>query len=210
MQGRQLTPIEVDATRRRVVEVATALLEREGRAACTLRRVAAEAGMSRSTPYTYFPDKEALIDAVRAAALHLLSDHCEAAVAAAGDLAGRVRALGQAYLDFAFAHAALYDLIFESHTAGPEHQAAAARYRAIAAGPLGEAQAAGLSTLPPERLGAVLWASTHGLIALRRAGKVDAATFETLLADTRAVLAFGFVPRVSSIVSPPTDGLEAT
>jgi hypothetical protein len=116
-------------------------------------------------------------------------------VAAAGDLAGRVRALGQAYLDFAFAHASLYDLIFEAHSAGAEHQAASARYRALATGPLGEARAAGLSTLPPERLGTVLWAATHGLIALRRAGKVDEAAFETLLADTREVLAFGFVPR---------------
>ena len=195
MQGRQLTSSEFDATRRRVVEVATALLQDEGREACTLRRVAAEAGMSRSTPYTYFSDKEALIDAVRAAALHALSDHCEAAVASASDLAGRVSALGRAYLEFAFAHASLYDLIFEAYTPGAEHQAAAARYRALAAGPLGEARSAGLSTLPPERLGSVLWAATHGLIALRRAGKVDEAAFENLLADTREVLAFGFVPR---------------
>ena len=151
--------------------------------------------MSRSTPYSYFADKEALIDAVRAAALHRLSDRCEAAVAAADDLGGRVGALGQAYLDFAFTQTSLYDLIFESHSAGPEHQAAAARYRRLAAGPLGEAEAAGMSTLPAERLGGVLWAATHGLIALRRAGKVDEESFERLLADMREVLAFGFVPR---------------
>ena len=195
MQGRTLTRTEVDATRRRLVEVAQALVQAEGREACSLRRVAAEAGMSRSTPYTYFADKEALIDAVRAASLHLLSDQCEAAVASAGDLAGRVRALGQAYLDFAFAHPALYDLIFEAHAASDEQREAATRYAALAAGPLSEAQAAGLSTLPPDRLGAVLWAATHGLVSLHRAGKVDAAGFETLLADLREVLAFGFVPR---------------
>lgn len=195
MQGRSLSPVELAATRQRLVEVALSLVQTEGREACSLRRVAAEAGMSRSTPYSYFADKEALIDAVRAAALHRLSDGCEAAVAAAPDLAGRVRALGQAYLDFAFAHPALYDLIFEAHGRSEEHRAAAARYAALAEGPLGEARAAGLSTLPPDRLGAVLWASTHGLIALRRAGKVDEAGFETALADLREVLAFGFVPR---------------
>lgn len=195
MQGRTLTQPEVDATRRRLVEVARAIVQAEGRDACSLRRVAAEAGMSRSTPYTYFTDKEALIDAVRASALHLLSDRCEAAVAAAGDLAGRVRALGQAYLDFAFAHPSLYDLIFEARAGGEEQRAAAARYAALAAGPLAEAQGAGLTTLPPDRLGAVLWAATHGLISLHRAGKVDAGGFDTLLADLRGVLAFGFVPR---------------
>jgi AcrR family transcriptional regulator len=198
MRGRLLTDTEVDATRRRLVDVARALVQAEGRDACTLRRVAAEAGMSRSTPYTYFVDKEALLDAVRAAALHALSDRCEGALATAADLAGRVRALGQAYLDFAFEHPAWYDLIFESHGAGPEHLAAAARYRALADGPLAEARAAGLSTLPPDRLGAVLWAATHGLIALRRAGKVDAAAFDTLLADVRDTLAFGFVPRAGA------------
>ena len=204
MQGRPLTSSDLDATRRRLVEVATAIVAAEGRDAATLRRVAAEAGMSRSTPYTYFVNKDALLDAVRAAALHALSDRCEAAVAGACDLAGRVSALGQAYLDFAFGDAALYDLIFEPHSlfeqhgAGVEHQAAAARYRALAAGPLGEARAAGLSTLPPDRLGGVLWAATHGLISLRRAGKVDEAGFETLLADMREVLAFGFVPRTEA------------
>ena len=78
---------------------------------------------------------------------------------------------------------------------GPEPQGAAARYRSLAAGPLREAEAAGMSTLPPDRLGDVLWAATHGLISLKRAGKVKGKGFETLLADTRAVLAQGFVPR---------------
>jgi hypothetical protein len=51
-------------------------------------------------------------------------------VAAAGDLPGRVRALGQAYLDFAQELPAAYDLIDEPGPAGPEAAAAAARYRA--------------------------------------------------------------------------------
>lgn len=195
MQGRALTERELDGTRRRLVEVATALVLEEGLEAVTLRRVAGQAGMSRSTPYTYFADKEALIDAVRAAALHTLADRCEAAVATCKDVAGRVAALGQTYLDFAFGHGALYDLIFEARPPTPEVQAASARYRALTAGPLGEAEAAGLSTLPPARLSAVLWAATHGLVSLRRAGKVEGEAFETLLADTRSVLAFGFVPR---------------
>lgn len=195
MRGRSLTQAEAESTRRRLVEVARGIVHAEGRDACSLRRVAAEAQMSRTTPYTYFADKEALIDAVRASALGLLSDHCELAVAAADDLAGRVRALGQAYLDFAFAHPALYDLIFDAHTTSDELRAEAARYSAIAAGPLAEAHAAGLSTLPPARLGAVFWAATHGLVSLHRAGKVNEPAFETVLADLREVLAFGFVPR---------------
>lgn len=195
MQGRTLTEPEVAQARARLVAVALAVLEAEGREACTLRRVAAEAGMSRSTPYSYFADKQALLDAARAAALHLLADGCAAALAAASDLPGRVAALGQAYLDFAFGRPVLYDLIFQGDGGGAEVAAAAARYRGLTAGPLAEAHAAGLSTLPPERLAAVLWAATHGLVSLRRAGRVEALRFEEVLADLRGVLAFGFVPR---------------
>jgi AcrR family transcriptional regulator len=142
MQGRPLTDSDREATRRRLVEVARSLIEAGGRDVCSLRGVAAAAGMSRSTPYSYFPDKDALIDAVRAHALNILSDRCEAAVLAAEDLPGRVRALGEAYLAFAFESPALYDLIFEPHQGGAEYAVAAARYRAVGEAPLEEARAA--------------------------------------------------------------------
>ncbi|WP_437961901.1 hypothetical protein WME76_21155 [Sorangium sp. So ce119] len=51
-------------------------------------------------------------------------------------------------------------------------------------------------TLDPERLGHVLWAATHGLIGLHRAGKLrHGIAFEQLLQDLGDTLAFGFVPR---------------
>ncbi|MEQ1571629.1 MAG: TetR/AcrR family transcriptional regulator, partial [Myxococcota bacterium] len=64
MQGRALTEAELASERERLAALALHIVETEGQDACSLRRVAADAGISRSTPYSYFADKEALIDAV--------------------------------------------------------------------------------------------------------------------------------------------------
>jgi AcrR family transcriptional regulator len=196
LQGRPLTPTETEAARAQLTQAAMGIVEREGREACSLRRVAAEAGMSRSTPYTYFSDKEALLDSVRAAALQRLADGCEDALASGADTAQRLRGVGRAYVAFALQHGALYDLVFETNEPSAEHQAAMARYRELAESPLREARAQGVTTLDPVRLGHVLWAGTHGLIGLHRAGKLrHGISFEELLQDLGDVLAFGFVRR---------------
>ena len=196
MQGRTLSEDELVAERARLVALALDLVDREGREAVSVRRLATQAGISRSTPYSYFADKEALIDAVRVAAIHLLADGCEAALATGDDVAGRLHAVGAAYMAFALEHPALYALIFEAARGGPEHDAAITRYRQLAEAPLVEAASLGLTTLPPDRLAHVLWAATHGLLNLQRAGKLrHGVGFETALADLRDVLAFGFVLR---------------
>ncbi len=103
MQGRLLTEDEAQAFRGRLAAAALALVEREGREACSLRRLAAELGVSRTTPYTYFPSKEALLDAVRIAALEQLSAACAEALRAE-TLELRLRGVGRAYVGFALTH----------------------------------------------------------------------------------------------------------
>lgn len=196
MQGRTLTEAEIQQTRERLTGAALAIVDRAGRAACSLRGVAAEAGMSRSTPYTYFADKEALLDAVRIAAIHRLADRCEAALATGRDVSERLRNVGRAYVAFALEHPALYDLIFEPCAPSDAQQAATSRYRDLAEAPLREAAALGITEMASERLAHVLWAGTHGLIALHRAGKLrHGLAFEDVLKDLGDTLAFGFVRR---------------
>lgn len=196
MQGRALSDAELQQTRAHLTATATALVDQRGRDACSLRAVAAAAGMSRSTPYTYFDDKEALLDAVRVAAVHQLADACEAALAGGADVAARLRAVGRAYVGFALGHPALYDLIFEPVAPSEAQQAAAARYRDLAGAPLREAAAQGITAMDPDRLAHVLWAATHGLLALHRAGKLrHGLSFDDVLQDLGDTLAFGFVRR---------------
>jgi AcrR family transcriptional regulator len=196
MQGRPLTEKDEKQMRARLTAAAMRLLEREGRDACSLRRVGALVGVSRSTPYTYFPDKDALLDSVRVAALDALTTKSEKAMRAAPSLETRLAAVGRAYVEFALGRPVLYDLIFDAAPAGPEHDAAVKRYRQLAESPLVEADAAGLTNLPPARLGQALWAATHGAIQLHSAGKLrHGVDLERLLRDLGDLLAFGFVPR---------------
>lgn len=182
--------------RRRLTRLALQLVDREGREACSLRRLGQSAEISRSTPYSYFRDKEDLLDSVRQAALHRLADRCERSVAKATTVPERLAAVGRAYVTFALRHPTLYDLIFEARAGGAEHWAAIRRYRDLAEAPLREAQSLGLINLPPERLGHVLWAATHGAISLHRAKKLrHGVSLKRVLADLGDTLAFGFVPR---------------
>lgn len=196
MQGRALTEVETQQMREHLTRTALALVDRGGREACSLRSVAVEASMSRSTPYTYFADKEALLDAVRVAAVHQLADACEAALASGRDVSERLRGVGHAYVAFAHEHPALYDLIFEPGVPSEAQRVATARYRDLACAPLREAFALGITTMEPDRLAHVLWAGTHGLLALHRGGKLrHGLAFDDILKDLGDTLAFGFVHR---------------
>lgn len=55
---------DIEATRERLVEIATALLEERGSPALTMQELAIRAGMSPATVYRYFEDKDALLEAL--------------------------------------------------------------------------------------------------------------------------------------------------
>jgi AcrR family transcriptional regulator len=218
---RSLSDTEKAEKRAELVRTATAILEAEGEAGLTLRRLAAAAGISRQTPYLYFADKAALLDAVRVAGLRRLTGLCRRAVTGAGECAGgggpqgwsgKMRAMGEAYLRFGLAQPELYSLIFETgpkagagtgagaaccgHGAGAmsaDYRAAVKDYIALADGPLQRGYEAGLLNLPAARLGPALWAATHGLLMLRRAGNFpDDESFFQVWTDLSQVLARGF------------------
>lgn len=211
VRGRAVTESEAETMRAELTRLALRVVEAEGVEACTLRRIGAEAGISRTTPYTYFADKDALLDAVRVAALSALSDACEVALREGATVADRLAGVGRAYVAFALGRPALYDLIFVRRGGGPAHDDAVARYRALAESPLREAHALGMLSIEPERLGHVLWAATHGLVGLHRAGKLrHGLTFEAVLRDLGDTLAFGFVRREPVAPPAPPSGSEFT
>ncbi|WP_225205482.1 TetR/AcrR family transcriptional regulator [Novosphingobium huizhouense] len=55
---------DIEATRERLVEIATKLLEERGSPALTMQELAIRAGMSPATVYRYFEDKDALLEAL--------------------------------------------------------------------------------------------------------------------------------------------------
>jgi AcrR family transcriptional regulator len=136
-----------------VIAVARRLLEEEGAATLTMRRLAERVGIRAPSLYKHFPDKAALEAAVIATGLEDAAAAFEAAVGAAAD---PLTALAAAYRQFALDHPHLYRLM----NTGPlprEHLPPGLEDRTAA--PL--LRVAGT----PARARAI-WAFAHGMVML--------------------------------------------
>ena len=76
-----------DAARRRIVEAATACLDRAGVAKTSLSDVAAEAGVTRQTVYRYFPSLKDILRAVALAGVEEFAGRMERHLAGFGSAA---------------------------------------------------------------------------------------------------------------------------
>ncbi len=76
-----------DEARRRIVEAATACLDRAGLAKTSLSDVAAEAGVTRQTVYRYFPGLKDILRAVALAGVEEFAERMERHLAAFGTAA---------------------------------------------------------------------------------------------------------------------------
>ncbi|WP_419914657.1 TetR/AcrR family transcriptional regulator [Hoeflea sp.] len=185
-----------------MIDCALSILETDGIQALTLRRLAEAAGVSRQTPYLYFQDKAALVDAMRIAGLNRLTEAAQAAVTGAEkeDLVEQLRLVGEAYVRFGLENPGVYKLVFTpirpDEPPTPEHKEAIEANQSVAETRMNAAWKDGLLALPPDRLNNVFWAALHGLISLHNEGLIaDRQTFEQMRADLDYVLACGFINR---------------
>jgi AcrR family transcriptional regulator len=137
-----------------IFDVAQRLLEDEGPEALSMRRVAGELGIQAPSLYKHVDGKERIEAELQQRALTQLGS--------ALDPAGDLRALAQAYRQWALAHPSLYELT----TRKPLHRdqlrdgveaAASARLVALTGGNVDRARA--------------LWAAAHGLVDLELANR---------------------------------------
>lgn len=177
------SPDDVDARRRRVLEVAARLLAEEGPHGLSLRRVAAESGGSTQIVYTLFGGKPGLADALYAEGFRRLGESMLAALDAApppGD-PERLLALGRGYRAFALAEPAFFSVMFgraiagftparttrvtgRSRTLGRVVQAA---QECLDAGTLVGADA--------DELARTCWVTAHGVASLEASGMLASA-----------------------------------
>jgi AcrR family transcriptional regulator len=172
-----LSSADIEAFRRRLTELATGLYLRGGEEGLTLRALAQEAGVSRTTPYSYFEDKDDILDSIRAAGFDRLTDRCAAALAAEPEVLARMRALGWAVVCFARAEPGIYQLMFSRPVfrgqLRPVLARAIERFRQVSRPPLDEAVRRGLVRGDPDTLRRVTWAAFHGLILLGLHGHLE-------------------------------------
>jgi AcrR family transcriptional regulator len=175
---RVLTQTDVADFRERLCDAATRLFDARGREGFTMRELASELGVSAMTPYRYFKDKDDILAAVRARAFNRWAERLEAAFAGAKTAPEKSAAVFQAYVGFAFGEPAAYRLMFDlsqpDESNYPELVAANIRARATMTQYVRELVSEGILAGDPELIGRVFWASLHGAVVLKLAGKLGA------------------------------------
>lgn len=104
--------------REKLIDVATAEIERTGKATISIREVARVAGLSHNAPYFHFPDKQALLMAVASRAFWKLHDKMVEASAEAENPADCHRLLGVGFVRFAVSNPGLFRLIGNKEVTG--------------------------------------------------------------------------------------------
>lgn len=172
-----LTDEQVHDVRERIREVAERQIAADGIAALSLRSIATELGWTAASLYRYFANKAELLDALRVAAHNRFSEHIEAAHDSTDDLWARSRAIGDAYIDFAETEPAAYQIMFAYEQGDDEKseelREAERRSHLTLITYVREMAAAGLLEGDPDAIAHAYWATIHGLIVLRMAGKLN-------------------------------------
>ena len=172
-----------------LVQAAGTILEKEGVEGLRLRELARRAGVSHSAPYRHFPEREALLAALAAQGFEWLGSAQRRAAEAGG-----LRAMGEAYVQFALAHPQRFRLMFGGQVPIERHP----QLLAVATKTFEELSGA-LAASVPEARGAgdpsvAAWALVHGLAQLMlgkripraaKRGRDDAAFARDVLASVR-------------------------
>ena len=159
------------ALREALLAATEALLLEQGVDAFTLRACARRAGVSHAAPAHHFGDVRGLLTAFATVGFNRMADQMQAyAQAAPPDASQRLQAVGQAYIDFALAHRAHFQLMFGSDrldSANPLLAQAGQRtgdmLRQAMAAVMAERTLAPASL--PQRL-LLAWAAVHGYATL--------------------------------------------
>ena len=167
---------DLDLRRDQLIHAARAVAEAAGWPAVTMRRLAAELGVTQPVLYSAFASRQAIIDAV---ALNGFDEIAAALEAVGPSPMARMRA----YLDFAAAHPRVYEAMFSlpSGLAFAAEDTPEPLHRAFS----------GLKDAFPDADGTraeVAWSALHGLATLQAGGRLRASHGEARLELTHRML----------------------
>ena len=197
---RVLTQTDVADFRERLCDAATRLFDSRGREGFTMRELASELGVSAMTPYRYFKDKDDILAAVRSRAFNRFATALEKAFGDAASAPEKSAAVFQAYVAFAFGEPAAYRLMFDlsqpDESIYPELVEANIRARATMTDYVRALVNAGVLVGDADLIGHVFWASLHGAVVLKLAGKLGAQyDFDRISGESFRVLFEGYQPK---------------
>jgi len=165
-----------ESTSARIYQCALAILEADGPQAVSMRRIAAEVGITPMAIYHHFPSREALLDKIVDTEFERLAEFFREPVKGSTASARIVHAM-DGYIDYALAHPRIFDYVFSSPRPGARRFPEDFRARRsptlnVTADALSEWMKAGeLKRDDVWEIAMALWAHVHGYLALYRGGR---------------------------------------
>jgi AcrR family transcriptional regulator len=164
--------VVLDSVGETLLKAAGDLLASEGSAALTVRRIAAEAGVSTMNVYSRFGGKDGVVEHLYIEGFRRLGEGMDAGAATADSVAD-MRLCGLAYRHFATENPTLYSVMFDRAVPDYEPSDEALVYASATLGLLASrlerAMAAGrLQPSDPLETAALVWATCHGVVSLER------------------------------------------
>ncbi len=153
-----------------LLAAASNLLAAEGPGALTVRRIAADAGMSTMNVYSRFGGKDGVVEHLFLRGFELLAEGMNA-IEPSADPRADLMSCGRAYRQFALDHSTLYSVMFDKAVPDfePSERAltAAAQTLQLLADRLERVMRAGyILPAEPMHLAAIVWSTCHGVMSL--------------------------------------------
>ncbi len=191
--------------RQALIDTALELVTERGISEWSLREVARRIGVSHAAPYRHFADQESLLGAVAEKGFEQMGEYLAAALENTSlDSIKRLQAIGLAYVQYAIAHPAEYQVMFRYCRQGKDSaenwEQAANKTFMILVNVIQEGQEAGLLRLEnPETLAQVAWSLVHGISMLFIDGRLCSSPEElTDLATHQMIEGIALVNQQSS------------
>ncbi len=193
-----LTDTQVETFREAAARAGLELVEEQGADSLTLRSLAKRLGCSYAKPYTYYRDKEQLVDAVRGRAFERFGDFMRE------HRFGDAREQGRGYLRFAMENPETFRLMFELRQEFISESTRSSQARAwkICAQPIYDLVEAGELEGDPELIAHVSWAGLHGLASLALADQLYLGKSLDEIADGLTAVLDAFRPGTTQSSKP--------
>ncbi len=179
MARQSLSDNQVEQRRDEILEAAMQLYEDGGQEAVSFRKIAAVLKCSYSTPYRYFPSKNAMLTSMRAQAFRWMEQSMLQALDSRKPPLQRLNQLAEAFIRAGIQRPRRYALMFfrlpEPETGPHMEELLAAKHAAldVCTRNVRDAHDSGALHLASDPLTAshLLWAGAHGLVSLEISGQ---------------------------------------
>jgi AcrR family transcriptional regulator len=107
---------EIDSTRERILDTALDIIIKEGFHNLSVRKIASRLGVTATTIYNYYTNKDEINLMIRIRGFEKLYDLLTKRSAPFDDIEGKFKTMVRAYIEFGLTNPSYYDIMFNLHT----------------------------------------------------------------------------------------------